>query len=68
MSFEELEIHVGDRGIRRTDPVLAHERIERELFPAHVAPAFFFDGEQAQALIEGAGEEDCSSNSSGLRF
>jgi DNA sulfur modification protein DndD len=56
-SFEELEIHVGDRVIRRTDPVLAHERLERELFPAHVAPAFFFDGEQAQALIEGAGEE-----------
>ncbi|MEJ0091340.1 MAG: AAA family ATPase [Limisphaerales bacterium] len=55
--FEELEIHVGDRIIRRTEPVSAHERIEKELFPAHVAPAFFFDGEQAQALIEGAGEE-----------
>lgn len=48
---------MGDRIIRQNDPVLAHERIERELFPAHVAPAFFFDGEQAQALIEGAGEE-----------
>jgi DNA sulfur modification protein DndD len=56
-NFEELEIHVGDRIIRRTEPVSAHERIEKELFPAHVAPAFFFDGEQAQALIEGAGEE-----------
>jgi DNA sulfur modification protein DndD len=55
--FEELEIHLGDRIIRRTEPVSAHERIEKELFPAHVAPAFFFDGEQAQALIEGAGEE-----------
>ncbi len=56
-AFEELEIHVGDRIVRRTDPSSAHERIEKELFPAHVAPAFFFDGEQAQALIEGAGEE-----------
>ncbi len=55
--FEELEIHVGDRIIRRTEPTSAHERIEKELFPAHVAPAFFFDGEQAQALIDGAGEE-----------
>lgn len=55
--FEELEIHIGDKIIRRTEPVSAHERIEKELFPAHVAPAFFFDGEQAQALIEGAGEE-----------
>ena len=55
--FEELEIHVGDRIIKRTEPVSAPERIEKELFPAHVAPAFFFDGEQAQALIEGAGEE-----------
>ena len=43
--------------VRRTEPAGAHERIEKELFPAHVAPAFFFDGEQAQALIEGAGEE-----------
>lgn len=56
-AFEELEIHIGDRIVRRTDPTSAHERIEKELFPAHVAPAFFFDGEQAQALIEGAGEE-----------
>jgi DNA sulfur modification protein DndD len=56
-AFEELEIHIGDRVVRRMEPVLAHERIEKELFPAHVAPAFFFDGEQAQALIEGAGEE-----------
>jgi hypothetical protein len=39
------------------DPiVLAHERIERNLFEAHVAPAFFFDGEQAQKLIESQGE------------
>jgi DNA sulfur modification protein DndD len=56
-SFEELEIHVGERVLRKMDPVLANERLEKELFPAHVAPAFFFDGEQAQALIEGAGEE-----------
>ncbi len=55
--FEELEIHVGDRIVRRMEAILANERIEKELFPAHVCPAFFFDGEQAQALIEGAGEE-----------
>jgi DNA sulfur modification protein DndD len=35
---------------------LAHERVERNLFEAHVAPAFFFDGEQAQKLIESQGE------------
>lgn len=55
--FEELEIHVGDKILRRVEAILANDRIEKELFPAHVCPAFFFDGEQVQALIEGAGEE-----------
>lgn len=60
-TFEEVDVYVGDRLQKRgdldKDPlVLAHERIERNLFPAHVAPAFFFDGEQAQKLIENMGE------------
>lgn len=59
--FEEVDVYVGGRLQKRTDVekdplVLAHERIERHLFPAHVAPAFFFDGEQAQKLIENMGE------------
>lgn len=59
--FEEVDVYVGGRLQKRgdldKDPlVLAHERIERNLFPAHVAPAFFFDGEQAQKLIENMGE------------
>lgn len=53
-TFEELVLQVGDRTIRVTDASLAQEKIEKALFPAHVTPAFFFDGEQAQALIEGA--------------
>ena len=60
-TFEEVLVYVGGRLQKWTnldkDPLLlAHERIERNLFPAHVAPAFFFDGEQAQKLIESAGE------------
>jgi len=60
-AFEEVDIYVGDRLQKPTtidkDPiVLAHERVERNLFEAHVAPAFFFDGEQAQKLIESQGE------------
>lgn len=60
-SFEEVDIYVGGRLQKRgdfdKDPLtIAHDRLERNLFPAHVAPAFFFDGEQAQKLIENMGE------------
>lgn len=60
-SFEEVDIYIGGRLQKRgdfdKDPLtIAHDRLERNLFPAHVAPAFFFDGEQAQKLIENMGE------------
>ena len=55
-SFEEVEIYIGDKVVRRSDLITAHSRIERHLVPAHVTPAFIFDGEQAQALIENTGE------------
>jgi len=60
-AFEEVDIYVGGRlqksATTDKDPLLlAHERVERNLFEAHVAPAFFFDGEQAQKLIESQGE------------
>ena len=59
-AFEEVDIYVGGRLQRPVnldkDPlILAHERVERNLFQAHVAPALFFDGEQAQKLIENMG-------------
>jgi DNA sulfur modification protein DndD len=61
IAFEEVDIYVGGRlqkpATTDKDPILlAHERVERNLFEAHVAPAFFFDGEQAQKLIESQGE------------
>lgn len=61
-AFEEVDLYVGGRlqkpGNLEKDPLLvAQERVERYLFPPHVAPAFFFDGEQAQKLIENSGEE-----------
>jgi hypothetical protein len=61
-AFEEVDLYVGGRlqkpGNLEKDPLLlAQERVERHLFPPHVAPAFFFDGEQAQKLIENSGEE-----------
>lgn len=55
-AFEEAQIYVGERPVKSSDLDAVHDRIEKYLFPAHVAPAFFFDGEQAQALIEGTGE------------
>ena len=58
--YEEVAVYVGGKLVklpRESDVIVsAHERIERTLFPAHVAPAFFFDGEQAQRLIENMGE------------
>lgn len=59
--FEEVDVYVDGRPQRKPemekDPLqVAHDRVERNLFPAHVAPAFFFDGEQAQKLIENMGE------------
>jgi len=60
-AFEQVEVHINGKPVRLTgldrDFIqVAQERIERTLFEAHVAPAFFFDGEQAQKLIETAGE------------
>ena len=58
--YEEVAVYMGGKLVklpRESDPITAaHERIERTLFPAHVSPAFFFDGEQAQRLIENMGE------------
>lgn len=59
--FEEVDLYVGGKLLQNTsldkDPIIiAYEKIERHLFPAHIAPAFFFDGEQAQKLIENTGE------------
>lgn len=60
-NFEQVEVYVDGRLQGRQDAhdqrlEKSHGRIERNLFPAHVAPAFFFDGEQAQKLIENMGE------------
>jgi DNA sulfur modification protein DndD len=55
-AFEEVEIHIGDKILRRADLESTQDRIEKHLFPAHVTPAFFFDGDQAQAAIESMGE------------
>lgn len=54
-SFEELQIYSDDKPLRVPDIDAGTSRLERSLFPAHVMPAFFFDGEQAQTLITSAG-------------
>ncbi len=57
-----LEIHVADdrfpdgRPLAFDDMEDAHHKLERRLFPAHLTPAFFFDGEQAAELIESMGD------------
>jgi DNA sulfur modification protein DndD len=56
-SYEEVQIFVDGRPAKAADLDSAHTKVEQALFPAHVTPAFFFDGEQAQSLIEKMGEE-----------
>ncbi len=61
-SFETLEIHVADARYPDGRPLDfenaddANDQLERRLFPAHLTPAFFFDGEQAAELIETMGD------------
>lgn len=54
--FEEVQLYVDNRLQRLADIDAAQERLERRLFPASFMAAFFFDGEQAQTLINQAGE------------
>ncbi|MBL7648116.1 MAG: AAA family ATPase [Candidatus Hydrogenedentes bacterium] len=49
---EELQIYEAGQLVGTSANIdTAHDTLERLLFPAHIAPAFFFDGEQAQTLI-----------------
>lgn len=52
---EEVRIEVD--GKVRAYPTWqdANDRLVNLLFPSHVAPCFFFDGEQAQARVEASG-------------
>jgi DNA sulfur modification protein DndD len=52
---EEVIIQHQNRPRRYASWQEATNRIEELLFPAHVLPCFFFDGEQAQKRVEGAG-------------
>lgn len=56
-AFEEVQIFIDGRPVKAANLDIAHSKVEQALFPAHVTPAFFFDGEQAQSLIEKMGEE-----------
>lgn len=52
---EETRLEVGGRVQRVADWKDANNRIAAQLFPAHVMPCFFFDGEQAQERVEASG-------------
>ena len=54
-NFEEVELHIDGRPRRLADPDAVVDRLERMLFPASFMPAFVFDGEQAQTLINNSG-------------
>ena len=57
-AFEEVILFIGGKPCRMPIEVDgSFDRLEKYLFPAHVMPAFFFDGEQAQTLINNAGEQ-----------
>jgi DNA sulfur modification protein DndD len=56
-SFETVELYIdGKPQTLHSGLEAAHDRLERYLFPANFMPAFFFDGEQAQTLINNSGE------------
>ena len=56
-SFETVELYIdGKPQILHSGLDAAHDRLERYLFPANFMPAFFFDGEQAQTVINNSGE------------
>ncbi len=52
---EEVISYHNNKPKKYTSWQEANNRIEDLLFPAHVLPCFFFDGEQAQKRVEGAG-------------
>jgi DNA sulfur modification protein DndD len=52
---EEVIIQHQNRPRKYASWQEANNRIEELLFPAHILPCFFFDGEQAQKRVEGAG-------------
>lgn len=54
-SFEQVELFHDGKPYKLSDLDSAMDRLEKCLFPAHVMPAFFFDGEQAQMLINNSG-------------
>ena len=57
-NFETLELYLDDKPQRLHNGVdSAIPRLERFLFKADVMPAFFFDGEQAQTLINNSGQD-----------
>lgn len=55
-AFETVELYINGKPQRLSDVDAAHARLERYLFPANFMPAFFFDGEQAQTLVNNAAE------------
>jgi DNA sulfur modification protein DndD len=52
---EEVRIATNERAIKLASWQEANNRVAELLFPSHVAPCFFFDGEQAQARVDAAG-------------
>ena len=53
--FETIEMYRDGKVIKLLDVDAAHESLSKYLFPPHIMPAFFFDGEQAQMLVNNSG-------------
>ena len=57
-AFETIELYIDNKPQKlHTGIEAAIPRLERFLFRADVMPAFFFDGEQAQTLINNSGQD-----------
>ncbi len=56
-TFEDVQIHLNDGIPSRPTHETGedHEKIQNILFKSDIVPAFFFDGEQAQSVINASG-------------
>lgn len=57
-NFEEADLFIDGKAIEKVEGLDSVSiRLEKLLFPARIMPAFFFDGEQAQTLVNKSGGE-----------
>ena len=54
---EQVQLYIDDELISPTTPEIVQEYLSERVFPPDIAPAFLFDGEQAQRMIFEGGSQ-----------